>query len=108
MPGTSSAMRKIANLLGRRRRARMEEDLDRELRYHFDRRVEDLRAAGIAEGEARRRVAIEMGGIDQVQEDVRETWTWRWIEDALRDARCAARSLARSAVFTASAVLSLA
>jgi putative ABC transport system permease protein len=101
-------MRKIANLLGRRRRARMEEDLDRELRYHFDRRVEDMRAAGIAEDEARRRVAIEMGGIDQVQEDVRETWTWRWIEDAIRDARYAARSLARSPGFTATAVLSLA
>ena len=101
-------MRKIANLLGRRRRARMEEDLHRELRYHFDRRVEDLRAAGIAEGEARRRVAIEMGGIDQVQEDVRETWTWRWLEDAIRDARYAARSLARSPGFTATAVLSLA
>ena len=101
-------MGKIANLLGRRRRARMEEDLHRELRYHFDRRVEDMRAAGIAEGEARRRVAIEMGGIDQVQEDVRETWTWRWIEDAIRDARYAARSLARSPGFTATAVLSLA
>jgi hypothetical protein len=31
-------MRKILNLL-RGRRARLENDLDRELRYHFDRRV---------------------------------------------------------------------
>ena len=36
-------MRKILNLL-RGRRTRLENDLDRELRYHFDRRVEDLRA----------------------------------------------------------------
>jgi hypothetical protein len=55
----------------------MERKLDRELRYHFDRRVGDMQARGLSEDEARRRVAIEMGGIDQVREDVRETWTWR-------------------------------
>src|SRR6185503_17506394 len=101
-------MRKLLNLFGGRRRARMERELYRELRYHFDRRVEDMRAAGITEDEARRRVAIEMGGIDHVQEEVRDTWTWRWIEDAIRDARYAARSLARSPGFTATVVLSLA
>jgi predicted permease len=101
-------MRKVLNLFGGRRRARMERELDRELRYHFDRRVEDMRATGLSEDEARRRVAIEMGGIDQVQEDVRETWTWRWVDDAMRDARYAARSLLRSPAFTGTAVLSLA
>src|SRR5712691_1534923 len=100
-------MRKLLNLL-RGRRARLENDLDRELRYHFDRRVEDLRAEGRGEQDARKQAAIEMGGIDQVQENVRETWTWRWLEDAIRDARYAARSLARSPGFTATAVASLA
>src|SRR5437763_865519 len=70
-------MRKILNLL-RGRRTRLERDLDRELRYHFDRRVEDMRAEGLGEDEARRRAAIEMGGIVQVQEDVRETWARPW------------------------------
>jgi len=100
-------MRKILNLL-RGRRARLETDLDRELRYHFDRRVEDLRAEGRTEDEARKQAAIEMGGLEQVQEDVRETWTLRWLEDAARDARYAARSLARSPGFTITAVASLA
>ena len=100
-------MRKILNLL-RGRRARLETDLDRELRYHFDRRVEDLRAEGRTEDEARKQAAIEMGGLEQVQEDVRETWTLRWLEDAARDARYAARSLARSPGFTITAVTSLA
>ena len=85
-------MRKILNLL-RGRRARLENDLNRELRYHFDRRVEDLRAEGCSEAEARKQAAIEMGGIEQVQEDVRETWTLRWLDDAARDARYAGRSL---------------
>ena len=100
-------MRKILNLL-RGRRERLETDLDRELRYHFDRRVEDLRAEGRTEDEARKQAAIEMGGLEQVQEDVRETWTLRWLEDAARDARYAARSLARSPGFTITAVASLA
>ena len=96
-------MRKILNLL-RGRRARLENELDRELRYHFDRRVDDLRAEGRGDDEARKQAAIEMGGIEQVEEDVRETWTWRWLEDAVRDARYAARSLARSPGFTITAV----
>src|SRR4051812_37900192 len=100
-------MRKILNLL-RARRARLENDLDRELRYHFDRRVEELRSSGHTEAQARRQTAIEMGGIEQVQEDVRETWTLRWLDDAARDARYAARSLARSPGFTIAAVASLA
>src|SRR5436190_18492132 len=100
-------MRKILNLL-RGRRARLESDLDRELRYHFDRRVADLRDEGLSEDEARRRAAIEMGGIERVQEDVRETWTLRWLDDAARDARYAARSLARSPGFTVTAIASLA
>jgi hypothetical protein len=44
------------------RRGSLERGLDRELQYHFDRRVADLTAAGIPEPEARRRVAVELAG----------------------------------------------
>ena len=100
-------MRRLLNLLNPRRQ-RLERDLDRELRDHLERRVADLRQAGLSEDDARRQAAIELGGVEQVQEDVRETWIWRWLEDALRDVRYAARSLRRSPAFTATAVLSLA
>ena len=95
-------MTKLLNLF-RRRRDRLEQDLDRELRYHIDRRVEDLIKDGLGEPEARRRASIELGGVPQVQEAVRDTWKWRWLDELLRDVRYAMRSLARSWGFTAGA-----
>jgi putative ABC transport system permease protein len=93
-----------------RRRDRLERDLVRELRYHMDRRVEDLIKDGLDVAEARRRASIELGGVPQVQEAVRETWTWRWLDAFLRDVRYAMRSLARNWGFTlgVGAVLALA
>ena len=100
-------MAKIFNPFPWRRR-RMEQDLDSELRYHMDLRVEDLRRSGLSEAEARRQAALELGGIAQVQEEVRDTWIWRWLDDRSRDLRYAGRTLVRSPGFTATAMLSLA
>jgi predicted permease len=92
------------------RRARLERDLDRELRYHVDRRVEDLMKEGLTEPEARRQASLEFGGVPQVQEAVRETWTWGWLDVLTGDVRHALRSLMRSRGFAlgAGAVLALA
>lgn len=92
-------MARLLNLFGRRRR-RLERDLDRELRYHLDRRVQELTSEGLGEAEARRRAGMELGGVSRVQEDVRDTWTLRWLDDLGRDVRFAVRSLARSWGFT--------
>ncbi len=100
-------MPNLLNLLPWRRR-RMEADLDRELRYHVDRRVEDLKRSGVSEADARRRVALEFGGMVQVQEEVRDTWVWRRLDTLTRDVRYAGRTLLRNPGFTAAAALSLA
>ena len=100
-------MRKLLNLFGRRR-DRLERDLDRELRDHVDRRVADLVDRGFSVVDARRRAIIELGGVAQVQEVVRETWTWRAVQETIRDLRYGARALRRTPGFTATAVLSLA
>ena len=87
---------------------RLEGDLDRELKYHLDRRVSDLIHAGLPEPEARRRAALELGGTAQIREEVRDIWLTRWLRDFVYDLRFSARSFLRSPSFTATAVLSLA
>jgi putative ABC transport system permease protein len=86
---------KILNLFGWRR-DRLERDLDRELRYHIDRRVDDLLKSGLSETEAWRRAIVEFGGVAQVQEEVRDTWIWRWLDALVRDVRYSIRGLVKS------------
>jgi len=87
---------------------RLEGDLDRELQYHIDRRVTDLIHSGLPEPEARRRVALELGGATQLREEVRDIWLNRWLRDFVHDLRFSARSIVRSPSLTAAAVLTLA
>lgn len=102
-------MARLGNLFPGRRR-RLERDLDRELQYHVDRRVDEGIAAGLSEAEARRQASLELGGIPQVQEAVRDTWIWGWLDTLVGDVRYAMRSLIRSWGFSlgAGAVLALA
>ena len=86
----------------------LENGLDRELKYHIDRRVADLMQSGLSEPEARRQTALELGGAAQIQEEVRDIWLTRWLRDFAYDLRFSARSFFRSPAFTTTAVLSLA
>jgi len=98
---------KLLNLLPWRRR-RLEQELERELRYHMERRIDDLRQSGATDADARRQAALEFGGLAQVREEVRETWVWRWLDNVERDIRYAFRTLRRSPAFAVTALLSLA
>jgi predicted permease len=90
------------------RRRDLESGLDRELRYHIDRRVCDLMQSGLAESEARRRATLELGSLTRVREEVRDVWLTRWLRDFLNDLRFSARSFRRSPSFTVTAVIVLA
>src|SRR6185436_5881762 len=97
-PKGYSAMNRILNWF---RLRRLEGDLDRELQYHIDRRVMDLMQSGLPEPEARKRVALELGGAAQVREEMRDIWLTRWLRDFLYDLRFSARSFIRSPALTA-------
>src|SRR5215207_6308380 len=84
-------------------RASLERDVERELAFHVERRVEDLLKDGLSEEEARRRAVLELGGVAQVRENVRDTWIWRGLDTLTRDVRHAARNLRRSWAFALSA-----
>ena len=86
----------------------LESGLDRELKYHIDRRVGDLMQSGLPEPEARRQAVLELGGVTQVQEEVRDIWLTQWLRDFAYDLRFSARSFLRNPAFTTTAVLSLA
>ena len=75
------------------RRRKLESGLDRELRYHLDRRISDLEQFGVPAAVARRQALMELGGVAQVQEEVRDVWLSRWLRDLTYDFRFSARDL---------------
>src|SRR5580700_8436223 len=97
-------IRQLANWF---RRKKLESCLDRELRYHLERRIIDLERSGLPTGEARRQALLELGGVAQIQEEVRDIWLSRWLRDFTFDLRFSARSFLKAPSFTITAVLSL-
>src|SRR5215831_5015765 len=89
-------------------RERLENELDKELADHLQRRVTDLIAGGMAADEARRQARLEFGGDDQIKEICRDARGTRWLEDLVQDCRYALRTMQATKAFTALAVLSLA
>lgn len=89
-------------------RSATERELDDELRSHVERRSEELRREGLGAAEARRRALVELGGVQQIKEEVRAMRGGVWLETLWQDVRYGGRSLRRNPGFAAVAVLTLA
>jgi predicted permease len=90
------------------RRAAIERELEDELRFHFDRQVEQNIAAGMDAVEAREAAARQFGHITQRTDECRDARKTRMIESVWEDSRYAVRNLRRDPFLALAATLTLA
>ncbi|MEP6491519.1 MAG: ABC transporter permease [bacterium] len=90
------------------RRSRVERELSDELRAYVDSLTDERVHRGESPDIARRHALLDVGGVEQVKEEVRDIRTGAIVDVLLRDLRFATRSLIKAPAFTAAAVLALA
>jgi predicted permease len=90
------------------RRKQMEQQLEKELRFHLDQDANARIAQGCSPEEAGRRAQLALGGSEQVKEQCRDARGTRWVEDLLQDTRFALRQLRKNQGFAAVVLLTLA
>jgi hypothetical protein len=87
---------------------RIDTTFDEEARFHFEQLVDEYRARGMSSDEARRAAERRFGNVLLAREQTQDADSLRWLDDLLREARFAVRSLRRTPWFTLAAVVSLA
>jgi macrolide transport system ATP-binding/permease protein len=86
----------------------VQRELDEELQFHLEHKIEEGIANGLPPNEARYRALRAMDGLEQRKEEMRDMRRIHWLTDFLDDARYAIRSLRRTPGLTAFVVITLA
>jgi predicted permease len=100
--------RLLLRLLTFGRRDRAERELEREIASHLALLEDEYQRRGMTAEDARRAARLAIGGVDQAKERHRDARSLPWLEDARRDVPYAFRAFARSPVFTAAALITIA
>jgi hypothetical protein len=87
---------------------RADHELDEELKFHLDRKIEEGIANGLSPKEARHAAMRAMDGLEQRKEQMRDMRGLHWLTDFVDDVRYAIRSLQRTPGLAVFVVLTLA
>jgi putative ABC transport system permease protein len=86
----------------------MNADLSDEIRAHIEEKVEELVANGMSRKDAVAAARRQFGNVTLVEEDGRDVWRWRAVEQFFRDVQFGFRILRKNPGFAAVAILTLA
>lgn len=90
------------------RKHAVDQALDEELQSSVEILAQEKMKEGLSRSEALRQALIELGGVEQVKEEVRALRIGSFLENIVRDLRLAFRTLAKAPSFTAVVILTLA
>src|SRR5215210_7172008 len=98
----------LARVRALRRSADADRDLDDELRAYVDERIAAYQRRGLTPAEAKRAALIEVEGMEQVKERVRDVRVGAALGAAARDVRYGARVLWRSPAYALVVIMTIA